>query len=152
MAQVDQKQFESLLELEFEKKKEAGSDKQKARGGKRAVPGRAISALPHRQGGAPTPVLSSARRSAAVRMGRGGTARPPEAEWSSGAAAFLGGCYNQDIFKDPRERHDHLSVLPWYIIRICRERKKNPVRNSLVSNIFGTHLGCPKMIFVLCLS
>ena len=42
-------------------------------------------------GGAPTPVLSPARRSAAVRMGRGGTARPPEAEWSSGVAAFGGG-------------------------------------------------------------
>ena len=57
-------------------------------------------------------VLLPARRSAAVRMGRGGTARPPEVEWSSGVAAFLGGCYNQDIFEDPKKRHDHLlSVL-----------------------------------------
>ena len=40
-------------------------------------------------------------------MGRGGTARPPEAEWSSGVAAFLGGCYIQDIFKDPKKRHYH---------------------------------------------
>ena len=45
-------------------------------------------------------------------MGRGGTARPPDAEWSSGVAAFLGGCYNQDIFKDPEKRHYHdVSVL-----------------------------------------
>ena len=71
---------------------------------------RAISTLPPRRGGAPTPVLSPARRSAAVRMGRGGPSRPPEAEWSSGVAAFRGGCYSQDIFKDPKKRHDHLSV------------------------------------------
>ena len=47
-------------------------------------------------------------------MGRGGTARPPEAEWSSGVAAFWGGSSNQDIFKDPKRHdhlHDHLSVL-----------------------------------------
>ena len=60
-------------------------------GAKRAVPGRAISTLPPRRGGASASVLSPARRSAAVRMGRGGTARPLEAEWSSGVAAFLGG-------------------------------------------------------------
>ena len=73
------------------KKEKAGSDEEKAGGGgKRAVPGRAISTFPPR-GGAPTAVLSPARRSAAVRMGRGGTASPPEAEWSSGVAAFLGG-------------------------------------------------------------
>ena len=51
------------------------------------------------------------RRSAAVRMGRGDTARPPEAEWSSGVAAFSQRSYNQDIFKDPKKRHDHLGVL-----------------------------------------
>ena len=45
-------------------------------------------------------------------MGCGGTARPPEAEWSSGVAAFLGGGYNQDIFKDPKKRHYHdVSIL-----------------------------------------
>ena len=77
----------------------------------RAVPGRAISTLTPRRGGAPTPVLSPARCSAAVRMGCGGTARPPEAKWSSGVAAFWGVCYNQDTFKDPKKRHDHLSVL-----------------------------------------
>ena len=54
----------------------------------RAVPGRAITTLPPRRGGAPTPVLSPARRSGAARMGRGGTARPSEAEWSSGVAVF----------------------------------------------------------------
>ena len=55
--------------------------------------------------------LSPARRSAAVRMGRGGTARPPETEWNSGVAAFLGGVttYNQDIFKYPIKRHDNVS-------------------------------------------
>ena len=36
---------------------------------------------------------------------------------------FGGGCYNQDIFKDPKKRHDHdVSVLSYsnilYIIRI----------------------------------
>ena len=42
----------------------------------------------------------------------GGTARPPEDEWSKGVAAFLGGCYNQDIFKDPKKRHYYdVSVL-----------------------------------------
>ena len=95
-----------------QKKKVAGSDEEKAGGGKRAVPGRAISTLPPRRGGAPTPVLSPAcLSSAAVRMGRGGTARPPEAEWSSGVAAFGGGCFNQDIFKDSKKRHEHLSVV-----------------------------------------
>ena len=45
-------------------------------------------------------------------MGRGGIARPPEAEWSSGVAVFLGGCYNQDILKDPKKRQDYdVSVL-----------------------------------------
>ena len=44
-------------------------------------------------------------------MGRGGTASPPEAEWSSGVAAFWGASYNQDISKDPKKRHDHVSVL-----------------------------------------
>ena len=63
---------------------------------------RATSALPPRRGGAPTSVLSPARRSAAVRMGRGGTARPPDAEWSSAVAAFWGWWYNQDIFEDPK--------------------------------------------------
>ena len=57
--------------------------------------------FPPRRGGALTPVLSPARRGAAVRMGRDGTARPPGTEWSSGVAAFLGGCHDQDIFKDP---------------------------------------------------
>ena len=72
----------------------AGRDEEKAGGGKRAVPGRAISTLPPRRGGAPTPVFSPACRSAAVRIVRGSTARPPEAEWSSGVAAFLGRCFN----------------------------------------------------------
>ena len=94
------------------RKKKSGQRRRKNGGGKRAVPGRAIYTLPPRRGGAPTPVILPARRSAAVRMGRGGTARPPEAEWSSGVAAFLGGCYNQDIFNDPKKRHYHdLSVL-----------------------------------------
>ena len=60
-------------------------------GGKRAVSGRAIPTLPPRRSGAPTAVLLPERRSAAVWMGRGGIARTPEAEWSSGVAAFLGG-------------------------------------------------------------
>ena len=71
-------------------------------GAKRAVPGRAISTLPPRRGGAPTAVLSPARRSAAVRMRRGGTARPPEAEWSSGVAAFWGGLITKIFSKIPK--------------------------------------------------
>ena len=74
--------------------------------------------LPSRRGGAPTPALSPARRFAAVRMGRGGAARPPEAEWSSGVAAFWGGgviinkCNNY-----PKKRSDHISV--YYNKDVC---------------------------------
>ena len=99
------------------RKKRAATKRKGWGGGKRAVPGRAISTLPSRRGGAPTAVLPPARRGAAVRMERGGTARPPEAKWSSGVAAFFVECYNQDIFKDPKKRHDHVSVL--YTI-ICK--------------------------------
>ena len=108
-----QKAIQKFNIVRVRKKKKASSDEEKAGGGgKRAVPERAISTLPPRRGGAPTPVLSPARRSAAVRMGRVGTARPPEAEWSLGVAAFSGECYNQDIFKDPKKRHYHdVSVL-----------------------------------------
>ena len=81
-------------------------------GGKRAVPGRAISTLPPRRGGAPTPVLSPACRSAAVWVERGGTARPREAEWSSGVAAFWGGVITKIFSKGPFGRHYHdVSVL-----------------------------------------
>ena len=52
-------------------------------------------------------------------MRRGGTARPRETEWSSGVAAFCGGCYNQDIFKDPKISHYHNVSVLVYIIRIC---------------------------------
>ena len=76
--------------------------------------GRAISTFPPRRGGAPTPVISPARRSAAVRMERGGTPRPPEAEWSSGVAAFWGGVYNQDIFK--MKKNVATTTLAYYII------------------------------------
>ena len=79
--------------------KKIGQRRRKSGGGKRVVPGKAISTLPRRRGGAPTPVLSPARRSAAVRMGRGGTARPPEAGWSSGVAAFLGGVITKIFLK-----------------------------------------------------
>ena len=44
-------------------KKGAGSHEERAGEGKRAVPLRAISTLPPRRGGAPTTVLSPARRS-----------------------------------------------------------------------------------------
>ena len=54
-------------------------------------PGERFPRFPHRRGGAPTAILSPTRRSAAVRMGPGSTPRPPEAEWSSGVAVFLGG-------------------------------------------------------------
>ena len=37
-----------------------------------------------------------------------GRRRPSGARES---ALFWGGCFNQDIFKDPKKRHDHLSVL-----------------------------------------
>ena len=81
----------SNVQNSWSSKKKSGERRRKKGGDKRAVPGRAISTPPPRRGGASTPVLSPARRSAAVRMGRGGTARPPETEWSSGVAAFLGG-------------------------------------------------------------
>ena len=126
MAQVAKKQFDSSTYslVGVRNKKEAGSDEEKAGGSKRAVSGRAISTLPPRRGGAPTAVLSPARRSAAVRMGRGGIARPPEAEWSSGVAAFCGGCYNQDIFKDRKKRHDHVSVLLYKSVAAPRGRRR----------------------------
>ena len=95
MAQVAKKQFESLIKLVFKKK--AGGDEEKTGSGKQAVPGRAISTLPSRRGGAPTPVLSMARRSAAVRIGRGGTARRGR---PSGAreSQLLGGAVRSKIF------------------------------------------------------
>ena len=95
------------------RKKKQEATKKKRGGGKRAVQRRAISRLPPRRGGAPTPVFSPARRSAAVPRVRGGTARPPEAEWSSEVVAFLRGCYNQDIFKDPKKRHYHGVIRVW---------------------------------------
>ena len=68
--------------------------------------------LPLHRGGAPTAVLPPARRSAAVRMGRGGTVRPPEAEWSSGAAAFGGGVISKILIKIQIKHYDHdVSVL-----------------------------------------
>ena len=54
------------------------------------------------------PVLSPASHRAAVWEGRGATAGPLDAEWSSGDAAFL--CvlyYNKNIFKDPFGHHVH---------------------------------------------
>ena len=89
------------------RQKKAGSDEEKAGGGERAVPGRAIFTFPPRRGGAPTPVLSPARRSAA---GADRTWRHREAAGGRvelGSGSFLGGCYNQDIFKDPQKRHYH---------------------------------------------
>ena len=91
------------------------STKKKRGGGKRAVPENAISTPPPRGGGAPTPVLSPARRSAAVRMGRGGTARPPEAECSSGVAAFGGGVITKIFSKIQK---NVTTTLAYYIIRI----------------------------------
>ena len=88
-----QKAIQKFNIVGVRKKKIAGSDDEKAEGGKRAVPGRAISTLPPRRGGAPMPVLPPACRSAAVRMGRVSTARPAEAEWSSEVAAFFGGVF-----------------------------------------------------------
>ena len=45
-------------------------------------------------------------------MGRGGTARPREAEWNSGVAAFLGGVKTNIFYKDPFGHHYHdVSVL-----------------------------------------
>ena len=39
--------------------------------------------------------------------GRGATARPREAEWSSGLAAVFWVCYNKNIFKDPNDYYDY---------------------------------------------
>ena len=86
-------------------KKKAGSDEEKAAGAKESRPREGDFHAPPSPRWGTDARSSPARRSAAVRMGRGGTARPPEAEWSSGVAAILGGgCYNQDIYKDPEEK------------------------------------------------
>ena len=47
------------------------------------------------------PVIRREQRRAAVWVGRGATARPREAEWSSRLAAVSWVCYNKTIFKDP---------------------------------------------------
>ena len=83
-------------------------------GGQASRPREAISALPPRRGGAPTPVLSPARRSAAVRMGRGGNARPPEAEWSSGVAVW-GGVITKIFSKI--QKNITITTLAYYILR-----------------------------------
>ena len=51
---------------------------------------------------------------AAVWVGRGATARPREAEWSSGVAAVFWVCNKKNIFKDPLGHHYH--YLPRSII------------------------------------
>ena len=85
------------------KNKKAGSDEEKAGGGKRAVPVfKGVLHAPSSPRWDTDARSSPASRGAAVQMGHGGTARTPEAEWSSGIAAFWGGCHNQDIFKDPK--------------------------------------------------
>ena len=116
-------------------------------GAKRAVPGRAISTLPPRRDGAPTPVLSPTCRSAAVRMGRGGTARPPEAEWSSGVTAFVGEVFRPRYFKDPKKRHDHLSVVTAFVGEVFRPRyfKDAKKRHDHLSVLYNKdkHLGWP---------
>ena len=98
------------------------SDEEKGRGGKRVVlpgwrfPRSLLAEVGHRR-----PFF---RRHVVVLLCGWDVAaptRPPEAEWSSGVAAFFGGVYYQDIFKVPTKRHDHLSVLV-YIIRICFPR------------------------------
>ena len=96
----------------------------------RAVPGRAISTLPPRRGGAPTPVLPPARHSAAVRMGRGGNARPSDTERSSGVVAFWGGCYKQIYFqkskKTPLPRRSRFRLV--YILGISPVRRSAAVK------------------------
>ena len=51
------------------------------------------------------PVLSPANCRAAVWEGRGATARPREAKWSSGVAVVCGVYFNQSCFKDPFGHH-----------------------------------------------
>ena len=47
------------------------------------------------------PVMRRAQRRTAVWEGRGATARPREAKWSSGVAGVFWVYYNKNIFKDP---------------------------------------------------
>ena len=51
------------------------------------------------------PVMRRAQRRTAVWEGRGATARPREAKWSSGVVAVFWVYYNQNIFKDPFGHH-----------------------------------------------
>ena len=60
------------------------------------------------------PVLSLSPQRAAVWGGRGATARPREAKWSSGVAAVSWVCYNKNIFKDPFG-HDYCHRAALYI-------------------------------------
>ena len=56
------------------------------------------------------PVMRRGQRRAAVWVGRGATARPREAEWSSRHTAVFWVCsYNKIMFKDPND--DDVSVL-----------------------------------------
>ena len=43
--------------------------------------------------------------------GRGATARPREAKWSSRLASVLWVCYNQNSFKDPNDYYDVTSLI-----------------------------------------
>ena len=60
------------------------------------------------------PVMRRGQRRAAVWVGRGATARPREAEWSSRLAAVFWMYYNKNIFKDPNDYYDVTSGL-YYI-------------------------------------
>ena len=63
------------------------------------------------------PVIRRGQRRAAVWVGRGATARPRKAEWSSRLAAVFWVRHNQSIFKDPNG-HNTTSQAYYDIIRI----------------------------------
>ena len=60
------------------------------------------------------PVIRRGQTRADVWVGRGATARPREAEWSSRLAAVFWMYYNKNIFKDPNDYYDVTSGL-YYI-------------------------------------
>ena len=99
------------------------------RGASRRVPGRTSFQGPRSPRWSSAPVLPPGPQRAAVWGGRGATARPREAKWSSGVAAVFLVCYNRHMFKDSFGHHDHHHHRHHYteehyiIIRIRTNRK-----------------------------
>ena len=91
-------------------------------GSERPVPVMAPLHAPRSPSRSSAPVHSLWSQRAAVWGGRGATATPREAEWSSGVAAGFWVCCNQNVIKDLNDCYDVTSVLysKDYVLRtIC---------------------------------